>query len=184
MYPATRCFGSVWLNGKERKEKAYFSNMFNFTLLVGIQCFCCFIVCEDIGLPTLQHATCEKQSVSRSNSNYCAMSFIYGDCIGSSSTCEVERFPVLPPVARLLQTKGLERCVLELFFQPYFLLLVYFWSFYLFFDGGLDRLIACCLNGIIDLTTKILSLEPCLEIVRLRIVREFADFLTYLLYVA
>ena len=54
---------------------------------------------------------------------------------------------------------------------------------FLFFDGSLDRPIACCLNGIIDLTTKILSLEPFLEIVRLRIVREFADFLTYLLYV-
>ena len=113
------------------------------------------------------------------------MSFIYGDCIGSSSTCEVERFSVLPPVAGLLQTKGLERCVLELFFS-----LASCCSSvseasddFLFFDGGLDRLIAC-LNGIIDFTTKILSLEPCLEIVRLRIVREFADFLTYLLYVA
>ena len=149
---------------------------------MGIQYFCCSIVCEDIGLPTLEHATnnCEKQSVSRSNSNYCAMSFIYGDCIGSSSTCEVERSPVLPPVARLLQTKGLERCVLELFFS-----LASCCSSiseasdaFLFFDGGLDRLVACCLNGIIDLTTKILSLEPCLEIVRLRIVREFSDFLT------
>ena len=53
-----------------------------------------------------------------------------------------------------------------------------------FLDGGVDRPITCCLNGIIDLTTKILSLEPCLEIVRLRIINEFADFLTYRLYVA
>jgi hypothetical protein len=38
-YPATRCCGSVCLNGKERKEKAHVSNMFNFTMLVGIQYF-------------------------------------------------------------------------------------------------------------------------------------------------
>jgi hypothetical protein len=32
-----RCCGSVWLNGKERKEKAHVSNMYNFTMLVGIK---------------------------------------------------------------------------------------------------------------------------------------------------
>ena len=37
VYPATCCCGSVWLNGKEGKEKAHVSNMFNFTMLVGIQ---------------------------------------------------------------------------------------------------------------------------------------------------
>jgi hypothetical protein len=35
LYPATHCCGSVWLNGKERKEKAPICNMYNFTMLVG-----------------------------------------------------------------------------------------------------------------------------------------------------
>jgi hypothetical protein len=33
---------AVWLNGKERKEKAHVSNMYNFTMLVGIQYFLLF----------------------------------------------------------------------------------------------------------------------------------------------
>lgn len=36
------CCGSVWVNGKERKEKAHVSNTFNFTMPVGIQHFVLF----------------------------------------------------------------------------------------------------------------------------------------------
>ena len=35
LYPATRCYGSVCLNGK--KKKMHVSNMFNFPILVDTQ---------------------------------------------------------------------------------------------------------------------------------------------------
>ena len=55
-YLATRCCGPFWLNGKESKEKAHVTNIYSFTILLGMQYLLFHCLHRLSGLLTLEHA--------------------------------------------------------------------------------------------------------------------------------